>query len=136
MDVSDLKKCMKKLRVFHEMKLKVGHEFDIFGQIEFYEQLWEGVPSVYRDYLKTKEHVFSLKSYIEKYAGEKVLTHIDAVPDNFLFSEKDGQEDVRLIDWEYAECRTLMWILPCSVSIRFIISVKLIDSSIFIFQRL
>ena len=102
LDVSDLKKCMKKLRAFHEMKLKVGHEFDIFGQIEFYEQLWEGVPSVYRDYLKTKEHVFSLKSYIEKYAGEKVLTHIDAVPDNFLFSEKDGQEDVRLIDWEYA----------------------------------
>lgn len=102
LDVNDLKKCMKKLRAFHEMKLKVGHGFDIFGQIEFYEQLWEGAPSVYRDYLKTKDHVFSLKSYIEKYAGEKVLTHIDAVPDNFLFSEKDGQEDVRLIDWEYA----------------------------------
>ena len=102
LDVSDLKKCMKKLRVFHEMKLKVGHEFDIFGQIEFYEELWEGVPSVYRDYLKTKEHVFSLKPYIEKYAGERVLTHIDAVPDNFLFSEKEGLEDIRLIDWEYA----------------------------------
>ena len=102
LDVNDLKKCMKKLRAFHEMKLKVGHEFDIFGQIEFYEQLWEGTPSVYRDYQKTKNHVFSLKSYIEKYAGEKVLTHIDAVPDNFLFSEKDGQEDIRLIDWEYA----------------------------------
>lgn len=93
---------MKKLRAFHEMKLKVGHEFDIFGQIEFYEQLWEGVPSVYRDYLKTKEYVFSLKPYIEKYAGEKVLTHIDAVPDNFLFAKKEGKEELRLIDWEYA----------------------------------
>ena len=28
-----------------------------------------------------------------------MLTHIDAVPDNFLFT-RDG--DIRLIDWEYA----------------------------------
>ena len=34
---------------------------------------------------------------------KKVLTHIDAVPDNFLFVTDDqGQEDIRLIDWEYA----------------------------------
>ena len=30
------------------------------------------------------------------------LTHIDAVPDNFLFIKRDGQEEIRLIDWEYA----------------------------------
>ena len=30
------------------------------------------------------------------------MTHIDAVPDNFLFVEKDGKEEIRLIDWEYA----------------------------------
>ena len=36
------------------------------------------------------------------HAGEKVLTHIDAVPDNFLFVEKEGREEIRLIDWEYA----------------------------------
>ena len=30
------------------------------------------------------------------------MTHIDAVPDNFLFVEKDGKVDLRLIDWEYA----------------------------------
>lgn len=31
------------------------------------------------------------------------MTHIDAVPDNFLFvKDKDGKEDIRLIDWEYA----------------------------------
>ena len=28
--------------------------------------------------------------------------YIDAVPDNFLFVEKDGKEEIRLIDWEYA----------------------------------
>lgn len=32
----DIKVCMKKLREFHDQKLIVGHEFDIFKQIEFY----------------------------------------------------------------------------------------------------
>ena len=98
----DVKRCMKRLRYFHEMKLKVNHEFDIFGQMEFYETLWEGTPSVYKDYEKTKANVLSLKPYIDAHIGEKVLTHIDAVPDNFLFVEKDGKEEIRLIDWEYA----------------------------------
>ena len=98
----DVKKCMKRLRGFHDLKLKVNHEFDIFGQMEFYETLWEGTSSVYKDYEKTKANVLSLKHYIDLHAGEKVLTHIDAVPDNFLFVEKDGKEEIRLIDWEYA----------------------------------
>ena len=41
-------------------------------------------------------------AYIEANAGERVLTHIDAVPDNFLFVEENGKEEIRLIDWEYA----------------------------------
>ena len=103
MNPSDICKCMKRLRAFHEMNLKVDHEFDIFKQIEFYESLWEGAPSAYKDYKKTKEKIFSLKPYIEKHAKEKVLTHIDAVPDNFLFvTNDDGEEEIRLIDWEYA----------------------------------
>lgn len=99
---SDIQKCMKWLRNFHEQKLKVNHEFDIFGQMEFYETLWNGKPSVYKDYAETKKKVLSLQSYIEAQVREKVLTHIDAVPDNFLFTEKDGKEEIRLIDWEYA----------------------------------
>lgn len=98
----DVRKCMKRLRDFHELGLKVAHEFDIFGQMEFYETLWDGIPSVYKDYKKTKENVLSLKSYIDAHVGKKVLTHIDAVPDNFLFIEKNGKEEIRLIDWEYA----------------------------------
>lgn len=98
----DVKICMQRLRAFHELKLKVDHEFDIFEQIDFYETLWEGTPSIYKDYAKTKENVFSLKTYIDTHVQEKILTHIDAVPDNFLFVEKDGKEEIRLIDWEYA----------------------------------
>ena len=101
--VDDLKRCMKRLRSFHEMKIEVGHDFDIFGQIEFYEGLRNSQPSVYRDYGKTKERVLSLKPFIDRYAGAKVLTHIDAVPDNFLFYKgADGKEQLQLTDWEYA----------------------------------
>ena len=103
LNVDDLKKCMTKLREFHMMGLKVEHKFDIFKQIEFYESLWNGAPSIYRDYNLTKKKVFSLTTYINQHVEKLVLTHIDAVPDNFLFTTNvDGEEEIRLIDWEYA----------------------------------
>ena len=98
-NIDDLRACMKKLREFHNMNLTVDHEFNIFKQIDFYEKLWNGAESIYKDYRKTKEHIFSLQDYIEKHIENKCLSHIDAVPDNFLFT-KTG--DIRLIDWEYA----------------------------------
>lgn len=98
-NVNDLKLCMEKLQEFHKMKLKVKHTFDIFRQIDFYESLWVGQSSIYRDYTKTKENIFSLREYVDAHKEEYCLTHIDAVPDNFLFTS-DG--NVRLIDWEYA----------------------------------
>ncbi len=102
-DVGDIRLCMAKLRDFHNQKLKVGHTFDIFGQIEFYESLWGGIPSAYKDYREVKEKVLSLKTYIDTHAEPYVLTHIDAVPDNFLFYKNgQGNQEIRLIDWEYA----------------------------------
>lgn len=102
-NTKDVADCMKRLRAFHELELYVDHEFDIYEHIEFYESLWQGQPSVYKDYQKTKEKVLSLKSYIDGHIEKKVLTHIDAVPDNFLIVENEkGESDIRLIDWEYA----------------------------------
>ena len=101
-DEEDLQKCMKKLRDFHNLKIKVNHEFDIFGQIEFYETLWGGTPSVYRDYSTTKEHILELKEYIDSLSIEKSLTHIDAVCDNFLFYKDGDAEKLQLTDWEYS----------------------------------
>lgn len=95
----DVKRCMQRLKEFHDMKLCVEHEFDIFSQIEFYEALWQGKSSVYNDYLETKNKIFSLKDYIDEYKEKYCLTHIDAVPDNFLIL---GNGSIRLIDWEYA----------------------------------
>ncbi len=98
----DVRACMKKLRAFHEAHLEVEHTFSLFGQIAYYESLWEGKPSVYRDYRTTKAHVMELQAYLEEQPKVWTLTHIDAVPDNFLFAEKNGVEEIRLIDWEYA----------------------------------
>lgn len=97
-NVHDLERCMAKLRQFHGMKLKVGHRFDIFSRIDFYESLWQHKKSLYKDYEKTKSNVMQLREYIKAQPREECLTHIDAVPDNFLFSA----DEVYLIDWEYA----------------------------------
>ncbi|MDE7094966.1 MAG: phosphotransferase, partial [Anaeroplasmataceae bacterium] len=43
--------------------------------------------------------VYNLKKYIDEMNPKHYLTHIDAVPDNFLI---DDQQNIRLIDWEYA----------------------------------
>lgn len=99
----DLNICMEKLRSLHARKLQVGHEFDIFEKIEFYEKLWDGAPSMYGDYARTKEAVLALRPYIEAHTEGKCLAHIDSVSDNFLFSPAEGGgERVQLIDWEYA----------------------------------
>lgn len=97
-NAEDVTRCMDKLRKFHALTLTVDHTFDIFGQIDYYESLWGGVPSVYQDYTVTKQNVQKLRAFIDAHRGRMVLTHIDAVPDNFLFVG----EELRLIDWEYA----------------------------------
>jgi len=94
--------CMKRLREFHDMNIKVEHTFDVFERLEFYESLWNGEDSCYYNYKETKEWVYGLKDYVDKVPKHWTLAHIDSVADNFLFIRKDGVRDIRLIDWEYA----------------------------------
>ena len=94
----EVEACMTKLREFHELNLKVDHCFDIFGQIDFYESLWNGEKSYFKDYETTKAAIFELKKWIDTLEKNETLVHIDAVPDNFLFTN----EGIRIIDWEYA----------------------------------
>ncbi|MHC5268663.1 phosphotransferase [Enterococcus sp. LJL98] len=94
----DVKESMKKIREFHERKLTVDHSFDLFGKIDFYESLWEGKPSIFKDYLETKNKIIELQTIIDQIPKDWVLTHVDAVPENILFTE----EEIRMIDWEYA----------------------------------
>lgn len=99
----EVERCLSALKRFHAQKLHVSHSFDLWERLAFYESLWNGAPSVYADYDKTKQTVLSLKGYIDAQPKSIQLCHIDAVPDNFLFvTGKDGSEKIKLTDWEYA----------------------------------
>ena len=98
----DLVICMKFLKQFHNLNLKVPHVFDLFEKINYYEKLRGHHPSLYYDYALTKKKIYELKTMIDQLPKHHALTHIDAVPDNFLIYHENGEEKIRLIDWEYA----------------------------------
>ena len=85
----DLAKCMTKLRHFHAMGLKVEHEFDIFGQIAFYESLRGGRPSLYRDYREAKKQMqefLKARQNVEMFYGEEMKEEREAA--------KERQEEI------------------------------------------
>ena len=96
---NDVKASMKVLRDFHNLGLIVLHEFCLFERIQYYESLLWGRQSRYSDYGTTKSRIFDLKNYLNNIQKSHVLTHIDAVPSNFLFLPSG---EIHLIDWEYA----------------------------------
>ena len=97
-DESDVTQCIAFLKQFHQRKLSVAHYFDIFKMIGYYESLMDTSPPRFVDYQTTKQRVFSLANYIDAQPKDICLTHIDAVPDNFIITD----ERIYLIDWEYA----------------------------------
>lgn len=97
----DVTRCMDFLRQFHETGRTVSHSFDLFGQIDFYEKLMGGV-SEYPDYGAVKQRCMAMKPFLAQLEKPWGLTHVDAVPDNFLFVTEEGRETIHLIDWEYA----------------------------------
>lgn len=97
----DLELCMNLLRKFHNSQLTVNHYFDLYKKIEFYERL-RGNKSLYTDYEETKQKIYGLESIIDSIPKQISLTHIDAVPDNFLIYEEEATMKAKLIDWEYA----------------------------------
>ena len=101
-DLSDIEKCMDVLRRFHSLELTSPYEFDVFERLEFYESLWLENKSCFKDYQTTKDNVFKLKEFLASSEETKILSHIDAVPENFLFIEVNGSEHIQLIDWEYS----------------------------------
>lgn len=99
---NDLLRCMRLLKRFHDMDLKVPHRFDLFKHVDFYEALWNGKDSAYPDYNIVKKRIFTLREFIDSIPADLCLAHIDAVPDNFLFYYEDENEKLQLTDWEYS----------------------------------
>lgn len=100
-NIEDLTLCMNFLKKFHDKNLKVDHYFDLYERIDFYENL-RGKTSLYEDYANTKANIMKLKKFVDQSQKQVGLTHIDAVPDNFLIYEEKGIAKIKLIDWEYA----------------------------------
>ena len=97
-DWQQVAQSMNLLRELHQSKLKVDHQFNLVGQIDFYERLRKEA-SAYRDYSETKQRVLSLLPFVEQSNKKWTLCHIDANYDNFVF---DSENHIYLIDWEYA----------------------------------
>jgi len=97
-DFKQVQRCMETLKSFHDHKLSAPHYFDIFERIRFYESLWIK-PSKHDDYNETFNNIMKLEKHLSDFEISYSLTHIDAVPDNFLFVKSD---EIQLIDWEYA----------------------------------
>ena len=98
-NTDDISASMKVLREFHNLELSVQHKFCLFERIQYYESLLRGAPSRYKDYASTKTKIFELNDYLLTTEKKCSLTHIDAVPSNFLFLPCGK---IHLIDWEYA----------------------------------
>ena len=99
----DVLGCMQTLRRFHEAALEIDQHFDLFADIDYYESLRQGTPSLYADYGQTKANILSLRSFIDSQDKQLCLAHIDAVAENFLIPGKAGDSRaIRLIDWEHA----------------------------------
>ena len=135
---TDLRYCMKKLRMLHESGARVSHEFDIEERIAYYEglcvessgqsseeitedKLERAIP--FSDYSFIRRQKDELCAYIKGLGREKRLSHIDSVQDNFLFlpgaDSSDTERDIdriKLIDWEYAGmCDPLIDIGMCAI---------------------
>lgn len=94
----EVKRSMQLLHKMHASHLKVDHTFDLQAQVNMYEGLRK-TASAYRDYPEVKQRINQLLSYVDKLDKDWTLCHIDANADNFVF---DQNENVFLIDWEYA----------------------------------
>ena len=103
---TDVSSAMLKLRQMHEEKLCVPHEFNLWTTLDEYYRLVadseafsaKKSSSKFVEVQQILQQVMSFRKILDQLPQSYGLTHIDAVPDNFLLRGSD----VRLIDWEYA----------------------------------
>ena len=112
---ADMRACMKKLRGLHESGLSVGHTFDVWEHICYYEKLCreaagagETAAIPFADYKDVRRGAHRLALWLQGLGRRKTIAHIDPVADNFIvlpgaeLSETERDPDrIRLIDWEY-----------------------------------
>ncbi|NLI90458.1 MAG: phosphotransferase [Epulopiscium sp.] len=97
-DWDEVEACIKHLRQFHEMDLKIDHEFNIYKKIDEYEAKCKEEINRIEDYQVVRKQIMNLRGIIEHGDKRYCLCHIDPITDNFLIENGN----IYLIDWEYA----------------------------------
>jgi thiamine kinase-like enzyme/choline kinase len=109
------------LRQLHDSPIRFHNTFDVFEQIEIYENiLAEANSRNFTDYNDIKCEVMSLRSLLEELGVALVPCHNDTVPENFI---KNSSDKIYLIDWEYSGMNDPMWdlaahFLECGFSVK------------------
>lgn len=93
------------LRKVHLSKGKFNSKFDIFKEIEKYENLIEKKID-FPYYEKIRNKTLQLKKDLNYLGIEEKNCHMDLVPENFI-EDKNGK--IYLIDWEYCGINDPMW---------------------------
>lgn len=97
-DWDQVSACIRHLKQFHQMKLQVNHEFNLYKKIEEYEKRCKAEVQKLEGYEEVRKKIMDLKTITSQAENTYCLCHIDPVTDNFLIDE----QRVYLIDWEYA----------------------------------
>lgn len=103
----NMKAIAQILKKLHNSDIDMKNEFDVFEEIEKYENLMisAGAKS-YEGYKDFKIEIEKIKEILNKNGRYSVPCHIDTVPENFV---KDIHGKIYLIDWEYSGLNDPMW---------------------------
>ena len=98
-NMEEVRRCIRHLAHFHDLKLMGETYFDLFEKLAEYERVCaHDIRAFFPDYDTVRENVMKLKDIIAGSPKSYCISHVDPVPDNFLIR----QDKIFLIDWEYA----------------------------------
>lgn len=106
--LENLKLTANLLRKLHNSNLKYTNKFDVFQEINKYEQLIgniQEIESKYENYQNIKKEILKLKRILKKNGSYFTSCHNDTVPENFI----KNLDRIYLIDWEYSGLNDPMW---------------------------
>ena len=87
-------------RTIHNSHIRLKNEFNIFREIEKYDQLIEkSKATMYEGWEVVRPKVMALENYLNELGVDLRPCHNDAVPENFIKAE---DKRIYLIDWEYS----------------------------------